>query len=180
LGTVWLSHGPKRPEVSSGDVSGPLPGPNRAFSMRAFLRSKRREAGQGSAASTCTHRRTPGVDLRAPTCAPPDRYKPLCGAAVGPPLEPGTRPILRRRVTKEDLFEYYRAIAPALVPSSQLPPSAGRVRARRPALGRHKRWVTCSAKGRLRTAFGIAPCLRPACSGLARRKGELGRVVDRQ
>src|SRR6185436_4863428 len=28
--------------------------------------------------------------------APTDRYNPLCGVAVGPPLEPGTRPVPRR------------------------------------------------------------------------------------
>ena len=50
-------------------------------------------------------------------CAPPDRYNPLHGAAVGPPLEPGTRSVPRRGDhEKEDLFEYYRAIAPVLVP----------------------------------------------------------------
>src|SRR5918995_7320984 len=38
-----------------------------------------------------------GVELRASTCAPPDRYNPLRGAAVGPPLEPGTCLVPRRR-----------------------------------------------------------------------------------
>src|ERR671915_141413 len=37
------------------------------------------------------------AQLRASTCAPPDGYNPLRGAAVGPPLEPGTRLVPRRR-----------------------------------------------------------------------------------
>src|SRR5439155_15863411 len=61
------------------------------------LSSVGRRRSPTGVANTCAQRRTQGVDLRASSCAAAGRYNPLRGAAVGPSLESGTRPVPRRR-----------------------------------------------------------------------------------